>query len=114
MPEIPWLEVLVAALGPRVVERGPKKRAALYLRRAEEAEETEPLSALGLEPLDAAFTTSALAALLAQAMRAGQACPRCGARLAAVYFRERETYYCLGCQTGGKLYADRRLSRLLK
>ncbi len=181
----------------RLVERGPKKRAALYLRRAEEAEGTEPLSALGLEPLDAAFTTAALAALLAQAKmqlkrfltsqrylagignawadeilwearlspfaptgslqaeeqrrlhtairevlrrsveehrarfgqvlpsrepedlfrvhrRAGQPCPRCGARLAAVYFQERETSYCPGCQTGGKLYADRRLSRLLK
>jgi formamidopyrimidine-DNA glycosylase len=46
--------------------------------------------------------------------RAGEACPRCGVTIAAVYFSEKETYYCPGCQTGGKVYADRRLSRLLK
>ncbi|MDR7427753.1 MAG: DNA-formamidopyrimidine glycosylase family protein [Armatimonadota bacterium] len=181
----------------RLVERGPKKRAGLYLRRAEEVEGTEPLSTLGLEPLDEAFSAPVLAAMLAQAQmqlkrfltsqrylagignawadeilwearlspfaltgslqpeeqqrlhtairevlqrsieehrarfgqtlplrepedlfrihrRAGQECPRCGGRLAAVYFQERETSYCPGCQTGGKVYADRRLSRLLK
>src|SRR3989304_1268049 len=46
--------------------------------------------------------------------RAGEACPRCGTPVAAVYFSEKETYYCPGCQTGGKVYADRRLSSLLK
>lgn len=46
--------------------------------------------------------------------RGGEPCPRCGTAVAAVYFSERETYYCPQCQTGGKVYADRRLSRLLK
>lgn len=41
-------------------------------------------------------------------------CPRCGTPIAVVHFAERETYYCPQCQTGGKVYADRRLSRLLK
>lgn len=41
-------------------------------------------------------------------------CPRCGRPIAVVHFAERETYYCPTCQTGGRVYADRRLSRLLK
>jgi formamidopyrimidine-DNA glycosylase len=44
----------------------------------------------------------------------GEPCPRCGTLIAAVHFAERETYYCPQCQTAGKVYADRRLSRLLK
>lgn len=44
----------------------------------------------------------------------GEPCPRCGTRLAEVFYAEKETYYCPGCQTHGKVYADRRLSRLLK
>ncbi len=181
----------------RLVEMGPKKRAGLYLRRAGEVEQTEPVGGLGMEPLDDAFTAERLGALLDEAKmqvkrflstqrylagignaysdeilwaarlspfagtqtlkpeertrlyaaigdvlrravaehrdhfgdslpmreppvllrvhrRKGDACPRCGAPVAAVYYSERETYYCPGCQTGGKVYADRRLSRLLK
>lgn len=41
-------------------------------------------------------------------------CPRCGTPIALVAYAERETYYCPACQTGGKVYADRRMSRLLK
>jgi formamidopyrimidine-DNA glycosylase len=44
----------------------------------------------------------------------GEPCPRCGTKIAQVAFAEKETYYCPTCQTGGKVYADRRLSRLLK
>lgn len=46
--------------------------------------------------------------------RAGAPCPRCGTTLARVAYAEEETCYCPSCQTGGKVYADRRLSRLLK
>ncbi len=181
----------------RLIESGPKKRAGLYLRRAAEVEQSEPIGGLGLEPLDAGFTPKALHAQLDQAKmqlkrflgtqrylagignafsdeilwearlspfaatpslkggerarlyvairevlrrsiaehqehfgrdlpmrepvdllrvhrRAGEACPRCGTAVAAVYFSEKEAYYCPGCQTGGKRYADRRLSRLLR
>jgi formamidopyrimidine-DNA glycosylase len=45
---------------------------------------------------------------------AGEPCPRCGTPIAEVTYAERETYYCPSCQTGGKVYADRRMSRLLK
>jgi formamidopyrimidine-DNA glycosylase len=46
--------------------------------------------------------------------RQGQPCPRCGATLAAVFFRDYVTTYCPQEQTGGRVLKDRRLSRLLK
>jgi formamidopyrimidine-DNA glycosylase len=45
---------------------------------------------------------------------AGEPCPRCGRPIARVSFVDHETFYCPGCQTGGKPLKDRRLSRLLK
>jgi len=53
-------------------------------------------------------------ALLRVHRNGGEPCPRCGSRIEVVYFTDRETYYCPTCQTGGKVYADRRLSRLRK
>lgn len=53
-------------------------------------------------------------ALLRVHRKAGEPCPRCGTPVAAVYYSEKETYYCPTCQTRGKVYADRRLSRLLR
>jgi formamidopyrimidine-DNA glycosylase len=45
----------------------------------------------------------------------GQPCPTpCGNRLERVWFESYEMTYCPHCQTGGKLLADRRMSRLLK
>jgi formamidopyrimidine-DNA glycosylase len=44
----------------------------------------------------------------------GQPCPVCGAPIQRIVFAARETNYCATCQTGGKLLADRALSRLLK
>ena len=41
-------------------------------------------------------------------------CPRCGTPIAVIYYEERETYYCPTCQAGGKVYADRRRSRLFR
>lgn len=41
-------------------------------------------------------------------------CPRCGTPIAVIYYGDRETYYCPTCQTGGKVYADRRRSRLFR
>jgi formamidopyrimidine-DNA glycosylase len=46
--------------------------------------------------------------------RQGSPCPRCGAELAAVYFRDHVTTYCPAEQTGGRVLKDRRLSRLLR
>lgn len=46
--------------------------------------------------------------------KTGQPCPVCGTTIAEVSFADSSLQYCPGCQTGGKLLADRRLSRLLK
>src|SRR5262245_47127588 len=46
--------------------------------------------------------------------RYGQPCPVCGAPVQRIVYAERETNYCARCQTGGRLLADRALSRLLK
>ena len=46
--------------------------------------------------------------------RYGKPCPRCGAKVQRIRYAANETNYCPHCQTGGKLLADRALSRLLK
>lgn len=46
--------------------------------------------------------------------RRGEACPVCGDEVRSVFFADRSLEYCPTCQTGGKVLADRRLSRLLK
>ena len=44
----------------------------------------------------------------------GEPCPECGAPVQRIVHVGRETNYCAGCQTGGRILADRALSRLLK
>ena len=46
--------------------------------------------------------------------RYGQPCPRCGEPVQRIRYADNETNYCARCQTGGKLLADRSLSRLLQ
>jgi formamidopyrimidine-DNA glycosylase len=46
--------------------------------------------------------------------RAGTPCPECGEGLRRVSYESYEVTYCPGCQTDGKILADRRLSRLVK
>jgi formamidopyrimidine-DNA glycosylase len=46
--------------------------------------------------------------------RYGQPCPVCGSPVQRIVHADNETNYCARCQTGGKLLADRALSRLLK
>ena len=43
-----------------------------------------------------------------------QPCPRCGTKIQRIRYAANETNYCPTCQTGGKLLADRSLSRLLR
>jgi formamidopyrimidine-DNA glycosylase len=45
--------------------------------------------------------------------RYGEPCPRCGEKVLRIRFADKETNYCARCQTGGKVLADRGLSRLL-
>jgi formamidopyrimidine-DNA glycosylase len=44
----------------------------------------------------------------------GEPCPRCGTKVQRIRYASNETNYCPHCQTGGKLLADRGLSRLLR
>jgi len=46
--------------------------------------------------------------------RTGEPCPVCGDTIRAVWLGERSFQYCPTCQTGGRTYKDRRLSRLLR
>ena len=46
--------------------------------------------------------------------RFGKPCPVCGAPVQRIVYAENETNYCARCQTGGRILADRALSRLLK
>jgi formamidopyrimidine-DNA glycosylase len=46
--------------------------------------------------------------------RYGQPCPRCGAAVQRIAYARGEANYCAPCQTGGRLLADRALSRLLR
>lgn len=45
--------------------------------------------------------------------RFGEACRRCGEKIQRIRYADNETNYCARCQTGGKVLADRSLSRLL-
>jgi len=45
--------------------------------------------------------------------RFGEPCPRCGEKIQRIRYADNETNYCACCQTGGKVLADRSLSRLL-
>jgi formamidopyrimidine-DNA glycosylase len=72
----------------------------------EEALEIERRRSGGLPPkLGDHFTVHA---------RYGTPCPRCGEDLRRVSYESHEVAYCPHCQTGGKILADRRMSRLLK
>jgi formamidopyrimidine-DNA glycosylase len=46
--------------------------------------------------------------------RYGEPCPRCGEKILRIRYADKETNYCARCQTGGKVLADRSLSRLLR
>lgn len=46
--------------------------------------------------------------------RYGKPCPACGTPIARIAYADNETNYCPRCQTGGRLLADRALSRLMR
>ena len=45
--------------------------------------------------------------------RYGKPCPRCGEKILRIRYADKETNYCARCQTGGRVLADRSLSRLM-
>ena len=64
------------------------------------------------KPLPAKVT--AFRAEMAVHGKAGQPCPVCGSPVQRIAYADNETNYCATCQTGGKLLADRAMSRLMK
>jgi formamidopyrimidine-DNA glycosylase len=46
--------------------------------------------------------------------RYGEPCPVCGTAVQRIRYADNETNYCARCQTGGRLLADRAMSRLLR
>jgi formamidopyrimidine-DNA glycosylase len=66
--------------------------------------------------LDGGFpeTVTAFHAGMAVHGRYGEACPNCGTKVMRIRYATNECNYCPRCQTGGRLLADRALSRLLK
>ncbi len=85
-------------------------RHALY-QAIREGLETAVRRAEGLDP--ARLKADKRAALRIHG-HAGDPCPVCGTRIEQVSFADSSLQYCPRCQTGGKLLADRRMSRLLK
>jgi formamidopyrimidine-DNA glycosylase len=86
-------------------------------------EERETLLAATTEILDDALTverarTGGLPTKLGDHFtvhgKYGEPCPRCGEDLRRVSYESHEVTYCPACQTGGKILADRRLSRLIR
>jgi len=69
-----------------------------------------------IEELGTAFPTkvTAFRPEMAAHGKYGAPCPVCGDPIQRIVFTDRETNYCATCQTGGKLLADRALSKLLK
>ncbi|HET9400311.1 MAG TPA: DNA-formamidopyrimidine glycosylase family protein [Candidatus Acidoferrales bacterium] len=65
---------------------------------------------------DAAFPENVTAFREGMAVhgRYGKPCPVCGEKVQRIRYADNETNYCARCQTGGKLLADRSLSRLLR
>ncbi|MCK0439662.1 Fpg/Nei family DNA glycosylase [Gordonia alkaliphila] len=70
---------------------------------------TERLAGLGVGKLKAEKRTG-----LKVHARVGLPCPVCGDKVREVSYADRSFQYCATCQTGGKVLADRRMSRLLK
>jgi len=69
-----------------------------------------------LAPVDGSFPENVTAFREGMAVhgRYGQPCPDCGTAVQRIRYASNETNYCPRCQTGGKLLADRSLSRLLR
>lgn len=84
--------------------------------RAAARDHLERFTALLREELQGGFPEKVTAFHPAMAVhgRYRKPCPRCGAPVQRIVYAENETNYCAPCQTGGKVLADRSLSRLLR
>jgi len=97
-----WVEILRAE-----VEKRPGKGAAAV--GSSKAALGKDLGSRGFPEKVTAFRPE-----MAMHGRYGQPCPRCKSKVQRIRYASNETNYCPVCQTGGKLLADRALSRLLR
>jgi formamidopyrimidine-DNA glycosylase len=107
---IKWIDLLRAEITP-VNARKPRPAVQDGMSQGEEG---------GLAPAPIAATggfpekVTAFRPEMAVHGKYQQPCPRCGAKVQRIRYASNETNYCPNCQTGGKLLADRSLSRLLR
>jgi formamidopyrimidine-DNA glycosylase len=103
-----------ARLSPVALTRSLDPAAIDRLFEATRATLLEWIERLGREAGDWPEKVTAFHPQMAVHGRFGQPCPVCGALVQRIVHAENETNYCARCQTGGKVLADRALSRLLK
>jgi formamidopyrimidine-DNA glycosylase len=97
---------LTGQMSPAEVERLHRATQEVL---AEWAERLDAQAGPGFPPKVTAFHEE-----MAVHGRHGKPCPVCGAPVQRIVYAENETNYCARCQTGGRILADRALSRLLK
>jgi len=103
-----------ARLSPVALSRSLDAAATDRLFDATGSVLREWIARLGREAGDWPEKVTAFHPQMAVHGRFGQPCPDCGAPVQRIVHADNETNYCARCQTGGKLLADRALSRLLK
>jgi formamidopyrimidine-DNA glycosylase len=103
-----------ARLSPVTLTRALDATAIGRLYEATQATLREWIERLDREAGDWPAKVTAFHPQMAVHGRYGQPCPDCGAPVQRIVHAENETNYCARCQTGGRLLADRALSRLLK
>jgi formamidopyrimidine-DNA glycosylase len=99
-----WLEILRAE-----VEKKPARRSLGVEGSPKASTPPRVLKSRGFPEKVTAFRAE-----MAVHGRYGKPCPRCDAKVQRIRYASNETNYCPVCQTGGKLLADRALSRLLR
>jgi formamidopyrimidine-DNA glycosylase len=103
-----------ARLSPLALTRSLDAAAVDRLHAATIATLAEWTARLSREAGDWPAKVTAFHPAMAVHGRFGQPCPDCGAPVQRIVHAANETNYCARCQTGGKVLADRGLSRLLK
>ncbi|MEO8124709.1 MAG: zinc finger domain-containing protein, partial [Burkholderiales bacterium] len=103
-----------ARLSPLALTRSLDEAERMRLFDAARAVLTEWTDRLRAEAGDWPDKVTAFRPGMAVHGQFGEPCPVCGAPVQRIVYADNETNYCARCQTGGKLLADRSLSRLLK
>jgi len=103
-----------AQLSPLALTQSLDAQALRRLFEATRAVLSEWTERLRVEAGDYPEKVTAFHAAMAVHGKYGQPCPVCGAPVQRIVYADNETNYCARCQTGGRVLADRALSRLLK